>query len=186
LLHQVDVARALVQHSHKEARRHSERSVVEDAGEINLLHALRDCVSSMVVGSTVQVHTATSGKLRAISPDTSNALLRIGQEALANSVRHANPGNLYISIGFEEDCVRLSLRDDGRGFTKSGALLGFGLRGMRKRAAAVSAILEIDSEPGAGTQVEVIAPLPPSLGLLATMKQHWKYFQESVLHAKPS
>ena len=86
--------------------------------------------------------------------------------------------SLAYSIGF----VRLAIKDDGCGFVKSGNLLGFGLRGMRKRSAAVSAEFEIVSQPGGGTCVEVTAPLPPDLSFFAYFKRIWKYPLERILY----
>ncbi|SFS11016.1 Histidine kinase [Granulicella pectinivorans] len=184
LMRQVDVARALVQHSHKEARRHSEQSVVEADTSMDLLSALGECASTLVAGGSVKVETSSVGKPRAIPPLVAAALLRIGQEAIANSVRHANPERLQIVLEFMDDRVRLVLADDGCGFTKSGDLLGFGLRGMRKRAASISAALDIDSEPGGGTRVAAIAPLPPGLNLAILVKRLWKYLRGSVIHVQ--
>jgi signal transduction histidine kinase len=109
-------------------------------------------------------------------------LLRIGQEAIANAIRHADPSRLEISIAYESALMRLSIRDDGRGFVKSGDLLGFGLRGMRKRAASISAKLEISSQPGEGTCVEVEVPLPPNLTAAIVLRQAWKYVTERKSH----
>ncbi len=182
LLEQVDVARSLVQHSHKEAHRNVDPSVLALSAETDLLSALRQCASSMVAGSEVRVETSLAGKQCPMPAKVMNELLRIGQEAIANAVRHANPTCLRLGIVFEENTIRLSVYDDGCGFTKSGDLLGFGLRGMRKRAASLSGTLTIESKPGEGTRVEIVAPLPPTPGLALRIQQGWKYFTERVLH----
>jgi hypothetical protein len=49
----------------------------------------------------------------------------------------------------------MKILDNGRGFTMSGDLLGFGIRGMRQRAAEISGELEISSAPGAGTCISI-------------------------------
>jgi signal transduction histidine kinase len=95
-----------------------------------------------------------------------DTLYRIGQEAIANAVRHAHPTEIAISIDYQKNLVRLLVADDGVGFTPAGDLLGFGLRGMRKRAATIAASLKILSNPGHGTKLEVTAPLPPRLTIL--------------------
>lgn len=87
-----------------------------------------------------------------------------------------------ISLAYNIGFVRLAIKDDGCGFVKSGNLLGFGLRGMRKRSAAISAELEIVSQPGEGTCVEVTAPLPPDLTLFAHFKRMWKFPLERILY----
>jgi glucose-6-phosphate-specific signal transduction histidine kinase len=89
---------------------------------------------------------------------------------------------LDISLAYNIGFVRLAIKDDGCGFVKSGNLLGFGLRGMRKRSAAISTELEIVSQPGEGTCVEVTAPLPPDLTLFAHFKRMWKFPLERILY----
>ena len=75
----------------------------------------------------------SSGKLAHPLPEKADdTLLHIGQEAIANAVRHADPSHLAIGLVYEPDSVHLSASDDGRGFEESGDLLGFGLRSMRK------------------------------------------------------
>jgi signal transduction histidine kinase len=184
---QIDLARALVRHSHKEARLSIEPMSPETFEEVDLLSALESSARTMLEGGSVKVITKIIGTPRPLPPKIALSLLRIGQEAIANAVRHADPCSLKISVTHESDFVRLAVRDDGCGFVKSGGLLGFGLRGMRKRAAALSAKLEIISHPGEGTCVEVTAPVPPDRTLFTFAHQTYRYFSENILHvdAKP-
>jgi signal transduction histidine kinase len=182
LREQLDLARALVRHSHKEARRSIEPMSQETLQENDLLSSLDNSARTMVEGGSVNVNARTTGTPHPLPPKMAGSLLRIGQEAIANAVRHADPGHLDISIAYENGFVRLAVKDDGCGFVKSGALLGFGLRGMRKRAAVLSAKLEIVSQPGEGTLVEVTAPVPPHLTLFTFIQQMWEHFSESILH----
>jgi two-component sensor histidine kinase len=184
LREQIDLARALVRHSHKEARRSIEPMSSETPEEIDILSALEGSARTMVNGGAVQVNAEMIGTPRSIPPKIAASLLRIGQEAIANAVRHADPSHLQIAVAHENNFVRVRVEDDGCGFVKSGGLLGFGLRGMRKRAAALSAKLEITSNLGQGTCVEVTAPVPPSVTLPALVHQMWQHFSESVLHVQ--
>ncbi|MGD0787500.1 MAG: sensor histidine kinase [Terracidiphilus sp.] len=182
LRQQVDLARALVRHSHKEARRSIEplsREMPEDA---DLLSSLETSARRMVEGGSVEVTAVSVGTPRPLPPEIAGALFRVGQEAIANAVRHGDPSHLDISVAYEIGSVRLAVKDNGCGFVMSGNLLGFGLRGMRKRSAAISANLEIVSQPGDGTVVRVTAPLPPDLTLFAFVAQMWKNLLEGVLH----
>lgn len=185
LQQQVDLARALVRHSHKEARRSIEPLSGELPEENDLLSSLETSARKMLEGGSVEVTAVSTGTPRPLPPEIAASLIRIGQEAIANAVRHGDPSHLNISLAYGAASVRLDVRDDGCGFVKSGDLLGFGLRGMRKRAAAISANLEIVSQPGEGTLVEVTAPLPPDLTLYAFVKQMWRQLKERVLHVNP-
>lgn len=184
LRQQVDLAQALVRHSHKEAQCSVEPLGPNTLGEVELLTSLEASARKMVEGGSVIVTTSTAGIPRPIPPQTGDALLRIGQESVANAVRHADPSHLDISLTYEKNAVRLAVKDDGIGFIKSGALLGFGLQGMRKRSAAISARLEIASQPGKGTMVEVTAPLPPNSTLVFWFRQKWKHSLEQIFHAE--
>jgi signal transduction histidine kinase len=148
--------------------------------EADLMMSLVASAKQMVEGCSVEVKTVTAGTPTPLPLPIATCLLRIGQEAVANAVRHADPSRLDISISYEKHSVRLSIHDNGRGFMKSGDLLGFGLRGMRKRAAAISGRLEIASQPGEGTRIEVTAPLPPNLTATIFFKRVWKQLSEST------
>jgi signal transduction histidine kinase len=65
-----------------------------------------------------------------------------------------------VKVSYGETILRLAIEDDGLGFAGSREIKGFGVRGMRKRAAAVSAAFEIFSAAGQGTRVLVTAPIP--------------------------
>lgn len=160
LRQQVDHARDLVRYSHKEALRsitQLESNVFMTADPIQ---TLRDVATKLVTGGTVKISTTETGKPVPLPPRVSDALIRIGQEAIANAVRHADPQNLRITLEYRLRSVRLVVQDDGMGFVYNGELLGFGLRSMRNRAAAISASIEFKSQPDCGTSVIVIAPLP--------------------------
>jgi signal transduction histidine kinase len=84
------------------------------------------------------------------------ALYRIAQEALNNAAKHAEASQVEVRFRCDADRATLSIDDDGLGFDVDNIPPGhFGLGIMRERAAAVRAVLEIESEPGGGTKVRV-------------------------------
>ena len=91
------------------------------------------------------------------------AVTRIGQEAITNAVRHAEARRIRLDIRFDEGAIALRVADDGCGFdvteAQSGAGDHYGLISMRERAEDVGAQLEITSEKGRGTIVQLKAPL---------------------------
>src|SRR5262245_50281693 len=89
-----------------------------------------------------------------LPPEVETTLYRIAQEALNNVAKHAAAKHVEIILERRPDAVLLIVEDDGRGFDASGIHGGgFGLVGMRERAALVGASLEIESTPGQGTTV---------------------------------
>ena len=155
--HQLDLASDLTRHSHEEARRSiatlMPSSLSLESGE--LLLALERCARRMLGDGAVEVVTKSSGDVRKMPLRITDTLYRIGQEAIANAVRHARPTTITVSVEYLQNRVRLLVADDGRGFTPAADLRGFGLQGMRRRAAAISASLKVFSLPGQGTRVEV-------------------------------
>jgi signal transduction histidine kinase len=95
-----------------------------------------------------------------LPPDVKVALYRIAQEALNNVAKHARASRVTMELDCREDQeLRLSISDDGRGFEPGGApsdRLGLGI--MRERATAIDAALDIKSHPDEGTQILVIWP----------------------------
>jgi signal transduction histidine kinase len=98
----------------------------------------------------VTVTFSTSGSAE-VSAEVSEALLRILGEAVANA-RHGGATRVHVDLSV--DPLRLRVVDDGAGFDPAAAA-GFGLGGMRERAALVGAELSVRSGPGAGTEVAV-------------------------------
>jgi signal transduction histidine kinase len=88
----------------------------------------------------------------AAAPEVSEALARILGEAVSNA-RHGGATRVHVELSTEP--LRLRVIDDGAGFDPAACGPGFGLGGMRERAALVGAELSITSGPGAGTEVAV-------------------------------
>ena len=186
LLQQLDLASDLVRHSHQEARRSIATLRPESPESGDLLTALDVCARRMVEGGSVQVVSEREGDQRPIPLRISDTLYRIGQESVANAVRHANPTLLTIRLRFGDNLARLQIEDNGRGFVPSNGLLGFGIRGMRRRAQSVSAEFRIESAPGEGTKIQVSAPLPPRVTITNWPRLFWSYAREHWIDVRPS
>ncbi|HYJ93531.1 MAG TPA: ATP-binding protein, partial [Vicinamibacterales bacterium] len=93
-------------------------------------------------------------------------LLRIGQEAITNAVRHGNAATVRVELRYHPESVVLSVRDDGKGFDTEPATVPdgvhWGLRTMKERAEQIGGTLQITSAAGQGTAVEVAVPITPS------------------------
>lgn len=94
-----------------------------------------------------------------LTPAAEEQLFRVGQEALANVVKHAHATDAAIDVTTGGGAVTIAISDDGWGFDAAvGRAGGFGLRSMRARAADLGGRLEIASAPGRGTVVRVRVP----------------------------
>ena len=183
---QLDLASELVRHSHEEARRSIATLRSEDMEAEDVLSALEDCARRMVKGGSVRVVTQEQGDPRPMPLRTAAALYRIGQEAIANAVRHADPTLLTVRLDYRENSVSLKIEDNGMGFVQSSGQLGFGIRGMRRRAQSIAAAIQIRSTPGEGASVIVEAPLPPRITLVSGLKLLWKYGMEHWINVRPA
>jgi two-component system, NarL family, sensor kinase len=84
-------------------------------------------------------------------------LLRMGQEALTNAIKHANAAEIRVELRYDPNQVCLRVQDNGQGFGVGSipATEGFGLLGMSERAERIGAQLTIGSQPGQGTEIIV-------------------------------
>jgi PAS domain S-box-containing protein len=91
----------------------------------------------------------------------STAVFRIVQESLTNVARHAQAGEVVISLHESAQCLQVVVKDDGLGFDTQalGKSRRFGLIGMRERVLALGGTLHIDSSPGRGCAVIIKLPL---------------------------
>jgi signal transduction histidine kinase len=178
----VDNAALLARDSLSEARR-SVQAMRPEALEANprLPEALAEVARQWSAVNGVTASVATDGDPVALHAEIEVTLLRVAQEALANTAKYASAGRVGIALSYMGDVVTLDVRDDGVGFqppdldghppsgppddpeasdgpgrdVRSG---GFGLTVMRQRVQRVAGTLVIESEPGAGTAVSASVP----------------------------
>lgn len=123
----------------------------------DLIGALRSVAEQMSAGSGCAIRTEVRGRPRRLSPMIENNLLRIGQEAVSNALKHARARSIDVELEFAAARVVLVVRDDGQGFDASapGPAGHFGLRGMQERVAQIGGELRIRRADQGGTHVEV-------------------------------
>ena len=157
----LDRARILVRNSMTEARRYVWDLRSQELQKKDLPAALRDTTTRLTAQNNVEAVVEVTGLLRPLPPPVETNLLRIGQEAINNAVKHAQANRIDVLLNFDTRSVRLSVRDDGRGFDPSKQIADghFGLMGMRERAEQIGAVLTIDSAIERGTHISVEAPL---------------------------
>lgn len=92
-------------------------------------------------------------------------LFRILQESLSNVARHSQATEVRVALSCTEGRIRLSIRDNGVGFSARPATQGCGLGGIRDRVAALGGTFAIDSPPGGGCQLSLEVPLTQPFAL---------------------
>ena len=157
----LDRARMLVRNSMTEARRYVWDLRSQELQKKDLPAALRDTTKRLTAESNIDTVVEVAGPLRPLPVEVETNLLRIGQEAVNNAVKHARAKRIEVGLNFDTRKVQLSVRDDGRGFDPSEQIADghFGLLGMRERAEQIGGVLSIDSAPERGTQIAIEVPL---------------------------
>ncbi len=157
----VETARRMSRHSMVEARRSvwDLRCHLLENGD--LVSALTEIVKPLAPQDKVEISVQISGTPVRLPVPIEMNLLRIGQEAVANAVKHGGSQHITIELQYAPESVRLFVKDDGCGFAPEEALSAghFGLLDMRERATSIGCHLEIESAPGRGTRLTVRAPI---------------------------
>jgi signal transduction histidine kinase len=136
------------------------RSQVLETG--NLASALTGVLQQLSGNTDVEGRMRVDGRLRRLPPVTENNLLRIGQEAITNAIKHAQAKFVEVVLEFADKEVRLRVKDNGRGFDTAqppAGDSGFGLLGMRERAEELHGQLTVRSAVGHGTEVILVVPV---------------------------
>ena len=126
----------------------------EVSEQVGLPVVLEDFVQRVQSRSGLAVKLRLDGNQR-LPLTHERELLRIAQEAVTNVERHAGATSVIISLRLRPEETVLEVVDDGQGFVKANAGRpdSYGLVGMRERADAIGAALEIDTAPGRGTTI---------------------------------
>jgi signal transduction histidine kinase len=129
--------------------------------------AMRTLAQQVGEGHGVKISVSGETIHPPMSEFVAGNLLLVAQEAMHNAAQHARPASVRVDIAVDPDgeWVRLTVRDDGVGFTldpAAGPKAGhFGLPGMRERVERLGGSLRIETAPGQGTTVHVEVPLRP-------------------------
>ena len=130
-------------------------------GRLGLLPTLEWLASDVAEYSGIGIKVNVLGSERRLTEEVELVLFRIAQEALRNVWRHAQATKADITVQFDKDKARITITDNGKGFSlpqaigdqaKDGKL---GLAGMQERARLIDGTLTVQSQPGEGTSITV-------------------------------
>ena len=152
--------------------KHQLASIIEDAGKcsaearqslwglrggqptgLTFSEKLRDLAQQTVGGRHILLSLSIERVSLRELPDAEYQLLRIAQEAMANTIRHAGALRLSVSLRMDDGLLCLSIEDDGLGFNTTGQQAG-----MRERAAEIGAEFSVISSPESGTRIRIVLP----------------------------
>ena len=158
-------------HAISEIRRVSQNLMPSELEDLGLEPALQTLCREFKERAGVRVTVRAGYVPPDVSPELALALFRIAQEALNNVGKHSKASAVAIALAHKGKEIILSVTDNGIGFTpgrrRPSTARGIGLGNMRERAASVGGAIEVRSTPGAGTMLNVRAPLSGLVGDLA-------------------
>ncbi|TAG48376.1 MAG: PAS domain S-box protein [Oscillatoriales cyanobacterium] len=129
--------------------------LLEEGSLQSALHRLVTQTRTAAMDTTL--YYEVEGTVYALPTEVENNLLRIGQEALTNAIRHAHADEIRVELVYDRDRFCLRVQDNGQGFGVGSipSSEGFGLLGMSERVERIGAQLTISSQPGQGTEIIV-------------------------------
>jgi PAS domain S-box-containing protein len=119
--------------------------------------------SSVGQGDAPDFRVIVEGAPQPLALPLQDEVYQIARELLRNAFHHAQASRIEAGLAYDASFFRLRIRDNGKGLDRkvvaSGARQGhWGLPGVGERAKHIGAQLKLLSEPGAGTEAELIVP----------------------------
>jgi signal transduction histidine kinase len=150
----------LINESLNDLRELSQNLTNPPGGAAGLDILLQKEVTKLMRAEVCSIHFESNGNPIDLSLKVNTMVLRITQEFLHNSIRHAACKNIFVRIVHGPAGLQLSLSDDGKGFIadEMNAGSGIGIDNMKKRARLISAELSLKSSPGKGTNLDLFIP----------------------------
>jgi signal transduction histidine kinase len=145
----------LARQSLNEARRSVHALRPEALQRTNFWEALKGIIKNTAAGTPIHTKIKLRGKLPQLPLDRQENLMRIGQEALTNTLKYAHADTFETRLVCRANKLRLEFQDDGVGFNIKDQHDGVGLTGMHERVAQMGGELKITSARGKGTKITV-------------------------------
>jgi signal transduction histidine kinase len=116
--------------------------------ECDKVNATRRCIATLEPGGNECI----------VAVQIKTVVLRLVQEFIQNSLRHAHCKQIHISLYDNGEALRICMQDDGKGFDTASVQQGLGLKNMQKRAGLIHADFLLTSAPGSGTKAILNIP----------------------------
>ncbi|MGV2985600.1 sensor histidine kinase [Microbacterium sp. AGC85] len=153
---------SLAQHSLTDLRRIVAALAPAELEGSALTAAIERMLQALRADTGIEVSLAVDPALPDLPTPVEVVFLRVAQSALANVRRHARAGTVGVELSMAGPSARLSVTDDGVGFSEPAATPGgssYGLAAMRSRLREFAGELEVRSAPGEGTSLVATVPV---------------------------
>jgi len=170
--HHLGLARSMVRSSRVDLRRSIWDLRSRELEQFDLPTALLISGNQIADGANIRIEVEKKGVVRPLPEIIEENILRVGQEAITNTVKHSGATHLTLELEFSPENVFLTIKDNGNGFTPDNCLGPneghFGLLGMSERAKRLGGTISITSAPGMGTTIRVEIPISETAAIKPT------------------
>lgn len=120
-----------------------------------LISSLREEATWVNNSKKIRCNIDISGITKKFEPQTEVMIFRIAQEAIQNTIKHAEADTIEITLKYEPGSFHMCIADNGKGFDHRQEQYSesVGMLSMRQRASIVEGKLHVNSTPGSGTRV---------------------------------
>jgi PAS domain S-box-containing protein len=148
-----------------EIRKISKSLITPGIREIGLIESIDDIIEDVKMASSMKIDfDKKSFPEESVDDHRKLTIFRIIQEQLNNIIKHARASEVFISLGLEEESIRLVVADNGRGFDTTRHRKGVGITNIISRTELFNGQVEILSAPGKGCTLTVNLPLTTGTG----------------------
>jgi two-component system, NarL family, sensor kinase len=157
ILNQFDHAIGLLDDSIKELRRVSHNMMPEALIKFGLKDALQDFCDQISKIKNLSIKLNFFGEHTRFENSLEITLYRIAQELVTNALKHAKATEILVQVVQEDNRIHLTVMDNGHGFdpSKIDTLKSAGLQNIRARVESFKGHIDIDSQPGKGSEIGV-------------------------------
>lgn len=149
----------IINESLAELRQLSKSLTDDTINENNINELLQQECDTVNNVKKAEVFFSSNNKNIVLPYQTKSIVVRIVQEFLQNSMKHADCKNIIVSLHENENKLLLQLQDDGRGFdTNMLSLKGIGLNNIKKRTEMIAGKFALESQLGKGTKLTIEIP----------------------------
>ena len=113
----------------------------------------------------LEVSLTARDRIESIPQDLTFLLFQATRELLFNVVKHAGVKEVRVELSAHSGRIQVTVSDEGMGFDPNqlraagGSIGGFGLFSIRERLNHLGGLMEIDSTPGGGCRINLVAPI---------------------------
>lgn len=141
-----------------ETKRISENLLPHKLRDFDLQTCLKSLCGQFQNSTPAEISFSSFAEQLVISETAKINLYRIAQEALNNSIRHANASHINIQLFDDDQSLRLTIEDDGAGIKKDNSSSGRGLINIQDRARILRGACTIESDRSRGTIIIIELP----------------------------